>query len=142
MGDKTRGLYPEGKFVVLRKDGTDAPNGKHDGCQYFVLDVTHDQHAVPALRAYAESARNDGYELLADDLEKIVGRSIERERFIYWLLRCYQSGHREGWEAGPNMDETMSGLHDLLCNEGYHPAKPEAAQLLADHPTVYRNSQS
>lgn len=72
MGDKSRGLYPEGKFVVLRKDGTDQPGGKHDGCKYFVLDVTHDPHAIPALRAYAESARNDGYELLANDLDAMV----------------------------------------------------------------------
>lgn len=75
MGDKARGLYPEGKFVVLRKDGTDAPGRKHDGCQYFVLDVTHDPHAVPALQSYAVSARKDGYGLLADDLEKTVGRN-------------------------------------------------------------------
>lgn len=73
MGDKSRGLYVDGKFIVQRKDGKDAPSGKHDGCQYFVLDVTHDPHAVPALRAYAVSARKDGYGLLADDLERMIG---------------------------------------------------------------------
>lgn len=79
MGDKSRGLYPEGKFVVLRKDATDAPGGKHDGCGYFVLDVTHDPHAIPALCAYAESARGDGYELLADDLDSMVQAAAIRE---------------------------------------------------------------
>jgi hypothetical protein len=69
MGDKSRGLYPEGKFVVVRRDGLSARGRKHDGCDYFVLDLTHDPHALPALRAYAESARADGYVLLADDLE-------------------------------------------------------------------------
>lgn len=68
MGDRTRGLF--GKFIVRRVDGTDAPGGKHDGCDYFVLDVTHDPHAIPALRAYAASCRGDGYELLADDLNR------------------------------------------------------------------------
>lgn len=69
---KTRGLYPDGKFTVRRKDGSDAPDGKHNGCEYFVLDLTHDTHAMPALRAYAASARADGYEALADDLERIA----------------------------------------------------------------------
>lgn len=76
MGDKSRGLYPEGKFIVSRRDGSDASGGKHDGCQYFVLDVTHDPHSVPALRAYATCARADGYAALADDLERLA---TERE---------------------------------------------------------------
>ena len=67
MGDKTRGLYPEGKFIVRRKDGTDAPGGKHDGCEYFVLDMTHDPHARSAILAYAQSCEAD-YPLLAADL--------------------------------------------------------------------------
>lgn len=67
MGDKTRGLY--GKFLVSRQDGSSGSGQKHDGCDYFVLDITHDPHAKVALRAYAESARSDGYEVLADELE-------------------------------------------------------------------------
>ena len=67
MGDKARGLYK--KFYVRRTDGSDAKGGKHEGCVYYVLDLTHDKHAVPAIRAYAESARDDGYDLLANDLE-------------------------------------------------------------------------
>ena len=47
MGDTTRGLYR--KFRIERVDGSDAPGGKHDGCQYFVLDLDHDPHALPAL---------------------------------------------------------------------------------------------
>lgn len=69
MGDPSRGMY--NKFSVLRTDGTDAPGKKHDGCQYFVLDVTHDPHAVPALRAYADSCRS-AYPLLARDLDTIA----------------------------------------------------------------------
>lgn len=66
MGDRNRGLYD--KFFVERTDGSSTPGEKHDGCEYFVLDITHDPHAGPALLAYAESARKDGYELLADDI--------------------------------------------------------------------------
>lgn len=66
MGDKTRGIY--NKFLVRRRDGKDAPGEKHDGCEYFVLDLTHDRHATAALAAYADSCR-DEYPLLAKDLD-------------------------------------------------------------------------
>jgi len=66
MGDKTRGLY--GKFRIERTDGKSAPGEKHDGCEYFVLDLTHDPHAIPALKAYADSCRAE-YPLLAADLD-------------------------------------------------------------------------
>ena len=69
MGDKTKGLYR--KYDVRRTDGSSEPGQKHHGCEYFVLDVTHDPHAVAALKAYADSCRNE-YPLLADDLDKIV----------------------------------------------------------------------
>lgn len=77
MGDKTRGLWPEGKFIVRRRDSTDAPGGKHDGCDYFVLDLTHDPHAIPAILAYADSCEADGYGLLADDLREKAREASE-----------------------------------------------------------------
>jgi hypothetical protein len=69
MGDKTRGVYS--KFRVSRTDGSHAPGGKHDGCQYFVLDLDHDPHAKAALDAYADSCRAE-YPLLARDLSRWV----------------------------------------------------------------------
>jgi hypothetical protein len=63
---KTTGLYD--KFSVERTDGTSAPGQKHDGCKYFVLDLTHDPFAAPAIRAYVDACRAD-YPLLARDLE-------------------------------------------------------------------------
>lgn len=69
MGDKTRGLYE--KFEVYRTDGEHLPGGKHEGCQYFVLDVTHDPFAIPALREYADSCRHE-YPLLADSLYALL----------------------------------------------------------------------
>lgn len=66
MDKTTTGLFH--KFNVERVDGTSAPGQKHDGCDYFVLDLTHDPHALPALRAYAQSCRAD-YPKLADDLD-------------------------------------------------------------------------
>jgi hypothetical protein len=65
MGDKSRGLY--NKFHIQRVDGSHKPGGKHDGCEYFVLDLTHDKHAKAALLAYAESCKTE-YPLLSHDL--------------------------------------------------------------------------
>ena len=72
MGDKTKGLYD--KFIVHRKDSGDAFGGKHENCDYFVLDLSHDPHAIPALKAYADSCRSE-YPLLAGDLDQIVETS-------------------------------------------------------------------
>lgn len=65
MNDQNVGLYH--KFHVERTDGSSAPGGKHERCDYFVLDMTHDKHAASALRAYAESCKNE-YPALAADL--------------------------------------------------------------------------
>lgn len=62
----TRPLY--NKFQVRRTDGRDAPGEKHDDCTYFVLDLTHDPFAVPAIRAYAEACR-ESHPGLANGLE-------------------------------------------------------------------------
>ena len=73
--DALKGLYR--KFHVVRADGRSAHGKKHDGCEYFVLDLTHDPHALPALKAYEESCRED-FPALADDLQmKREARSWE-----------------------------------------------------------------
>ncbi len=65
--NKRRGLYQ--KFNVTRTDGSSAPAGKHEGCDYFVLDVTHDPFAAVALRAYADACREE-YPHLSDDMRE------------------------------------------------------------------------
>ncbi len=42
-------------YNVTRTDGRDAPGQKHFECDHFVLDLTHDPYALPALLAYAEA---------------------------------------------------------------------------------------
>lgn len=54
------------KFEVRRVDGSDQPGGKHYGCRYFVLDLNHDPHAPPAMRAYAAACRATHPQLAAD----------------------------------------------------------------------------
>lgn len=66
--NKSRGLY--NKFNVERTDGKSEPGEKHYGCEYFVLDLTHDKFALPALRAYAEACGNEYPQLASDLLRK------------------------------------------------------------------------
>ncbi|MBP6692925.1 MAG: hypothetical protein KA162_10855, partial [Xanthomonadales bacterium] len=65
--DTGQGLFQ--KFEVRRTDGSSEPGGKHEGCEYFVLDTDHDTHAAAALRAYA-SACEGSHPLLARDLRR------------------------------------------------------------------------
>lgn len=68
INQKTRGLYL--KYTVRRTDGRDLPGCTHEGCEYFVLDLTHDPHAPTALRAYAESCEADFPRLSAELRDK------------------------------------------------------------------------
>lgn len=69
-----RGIYE--KFKVERIDGKQRKGEKHHGCQYFVLDIDHDPHALPAIRAYAESC-SISHPNLANDLRAMAGQ-VER----------------------------------------------------------------
>jgi len=69
MIDEERGLY--GKYFVRRTDGSSEPGGKHEHCEYFVLDLTHDPKAPAALAAYAQQCAED-YPLLYDDLNDLL----------------------------------------------------------------------
>lgn len=74
MTDKTKGIH--NKFNVTRNDGTDAPGQKHDGCEYFVLDLTHDPYALDALEAYAKACRYTHPEL-AKDLKAALPQQLQ-----------------------------------------------------------------
>ena len=63
--DKNRGLYS--KFHITRTDGSSGPDGKHELCRYFVLDLDHDPYAWAAIRAYEQACAHE-YPNLADDL--------------------------------------------------------------------------
>jgi hypothetical protein len=95
MGDKTRGLYR--KFKVERTDGESALGGKHHGCDCFVLDVSCDPHAIPALLAYAESCKRE-YPLLAIDVRTKAVMHCEHE----WAETLH----------GPD----IVGEHCLICD--------------------------
>ena len=74
MTDTAR-LHP--KYTITRTDGSSAPGGKHDGCTYFVLDLSCDEHAIAALKAYAKSCRKEN-PALAADLDEVIANAPVR----------------------------------------------------------------
>ena len=69
MNDQERGLYK--KYWVERINDKD---GKHKHCMFFVLDLDHDPHAIPALRAYIESCELYYPKLAADLTVQLIKR--------------------------------------------------------------------
>lgn len=65
-----KGLHE--KYLIERTDGSSMPGAKHEHCDYFVLDLVHDVHAVAALAAYASACERKLPEL-ARDLRKRFG---------------------------------------------------------------------
>jgi len=67
--DSARGLYS--RYSVRRLDGRSSKGCKHEFCEYFVLDLTHDKHATAAIAAYADSCAAE-FPFLARDLRDLV----------------------------------------------------------------------
>ncbi len=74
MDDTNRGIYE--KFIVRRFDGSHRKGKKHGGCEYFVLDLSHDKFAGPAIRAYAEACATEYPHLSRDLLRKLPTREM------------------------------------------------------------------
>jgi hypothetical protein len=79
VDDRRRGLYD--KFSVLRIDGSSGPRGKHNNCDYFVLDLVHDRYARDAILAYAQACVGE-YPALAEDLRSRAARMPEAVSII------------------------------------------------------------
>lgn len=81
--DRDRGLYE--KYHVSRYDGADYPGCKHHGCDFFVLDLAHDEFAIPAIQAYALACAQEYPKLSVDLMRKVreahAGRAIERSEW-------------------------------------------------------------
>jgi hypothetical protein len=65
------------KFTVTRTDGSSAPGGKHENDQYFPLNITTDQHAMPAIAAYADSCAIT-QPVLAAELRAILADDVQK----------------------------------------------------------------
>jgi len=67
------------KYKVERTDGSSVSGGKHESCEYFVLDLVHDKFSYQALKAYADACEAE-YPLLARDLRsKIEARLLKTQ---------------------------------------------------------------
>jgi len=73
MNAREKGIF--NKFNVTRTDGRDTPGEKHEGDQYFVLNITTDPYAIPALAAYADACQSE-YTVLATDIQRMIGDKV------------------------------------------------------------------
>lgn len=65
------------KYIVRRADGQDNDVlQKHFNCDYFVLDLTHDPAAKPAIKAYADAIEATHPYLARDLRVKYLGDSL------------------------------------------------------------------
>jgi len=71
---KNVGFY--NKYTVIRNDGKSAVGEKHHNCVYFVLDMSCDEYARPALKAYAEACADKHPELAKDLLSYVNGTEV------------------------------------------------------------------
>lgn len=75
LPDTERGAYE--KYTVYKNDEHGNPMHNHES-EYFVLDLVNDPLAADALRAYANSCKNE-YPLLSADLLRWVERAKLRQ---------------------------------------------------------------
>lgn len=105
------GLYR--KFHVERTDGKSAPGEKHHECEYFVLDITHDEFAPCALAAYA-SACSVKYPVLSKDLrDKLLAQLALAPAPDVAEILAEADKQLKAWDY-PRTDGT-SGSEIVLC---------------------------
>lgn len=68
---RDQGLYR--KYHVSRVDGSDAPGGRNENAQYFVMEITSDAFAREAVLAYAKAC-----ELLYPHLAADMRAAVEQ----------------------------------------------------------------
>jgi hypothetical protein len=100
------------KFNIERTDGKSAPGQKHDGCDYFVLDLTHDPFAIPALTAYA-GACEAKYPRLFYDLKRKAAiyafkhSSLDKIPSDLFSADRLPERDKDGWVTHPDVDLIM-----------------------------------
>jgi hypothetical protein len=107
------------KYEIRRKDGQHYLGGKHRGCQYFVIDLTHDEFAIPAIRAYANACVEKQPGLSADlkswltkkaaETVKVDSEEIEKIKMDFGdnntCIDCGQTIPEDDIEADPETGE-------------------------------------
>lgn len=108
----------------------DSVGGKHFRCDYFVLDLTHDEHAIPALQAYAQSCQEEYPLLAADLLAKLQGLGAEDNRN---LRKAYRAGFEDCRNKAMGITDEHEGFTnriellepDVECPKSDHEAELE-----------------
>lgn len=106
--DKKRGVYK--KWAMKRLND---PDGKHDDCFIFVLDIDHDPFAVPALNAYIDACEHE-YGPLAFDLTNVLTSkgAVTKDMLNITILACL-----EALQKG-ELDAANSYLHQMIQMRG------------------------
>lgn len=106
-------------------------------CERLPVEVANALHAIPFGDKAHPHNRGSVPEIEWHNGIKLVPEKWI-EIYVYWLLRAYQSGHREGWEPTPTNAETMEGICSVLANAGYDPnLSPKAKELLTRKPKFF-----
>ncbi len=88
-----QGLFQ--KYTVFRNDGQSDRGHKHEGCDYFVIDVDHDPHAKAALQAYS-NAVDDTHPNLSADMVRRYGLNFPPMKLQPQKVREHWQGPRAG----------------------------------------------
>lgn len=122
-----QGLYD--KFIVMRTDGSSGSGGKHEGCEYFVLDVTHDPFAKSALTAYV-AACEANYPKLAADLSQ--RHNLNPKFRVFTITTAYEQGVGKGHQAfngQPSSNPYSAGECREAWRLGYEEGQIQAGRM-------------
>jgi hypothetical protein len=103
--------------VHRRKQKGDPHPGKHKNCEFWVLNVTIDPHALKALPKYIELCQ-ETYPGLASDLTQMVRRNtLEEEKQLRWEpqvqeVERVESGLQGGDQEGRESASSGEPLHE------------------------------
>lgn len=138
--DKERGIYQ--KYSVQRVDGSSLPGGKHEGCDYFVLDLTHDAHARAAILAYARSCKLT-HPKLSEELTKKANQGVkfhlyeDDEGHVYAAHTVREA--REAWMEDTGWTPELEGWWALPDEQGYTDSKGKT-KTYAEYAEEYRQN--
>lgn len=124
-----QGIY--NKFNVSRTDGSDGPGGKHDGCQYFVLDRTHDKFAAPALTAYGLACATKYPELSRELLEAYPAPETRPVK-VRWDVTAAQTANDNGIGTTNKLMQTVMdylAAHAVIDVPAGVPSVPTLAKI-------------
>lgn len=121
MNDKDVGLYR--KFTVMRVDGSSMAEGKHEHCEYFVLDWDHDPFIGPAVLAYAVAC-----EIEYPELARELRERAKRKPLPYEDQNAIDVKHGGSCEPDPRdealrlADEALTPLDAIVDSSRIHSA--------------------